>query len=413
MATAVYEAIAALYSDRARGAPEPTPVNADTEFAVVTNFDQGLPDPALFPVERLQKHLVATLDEHGADALRYFGAGGPSEMQYGYRGLREEIARWMARRDGRLIPAEGVALVNGSTDGLALAVNAFLGPGDGAIVEAATYPHTRRYMTMTGAEVRSVPLDAHGMDVSRLAAALDRLRADGLRPKLIYTIPTFHAPTGTVLSGPRREELVALASEQQLLVIEDNCYYEFAYDEPPPPTLLALDPSGFVLQSDSFSKYVAPGLRMAWLAGHPAAIEAIVRVRQDFAVSRLLARSLERYLACGDLDTHLAMLREHYRAKRDVTTKALRDHCAPWVTFVEPRGGFYFWLEIHPLVDWDAARVALARQGIAFRPGDGFVDHDDEHRYVRISPIQVPIEQIEPGIAALGAALGAAAAGRA
>jgi DNA-binding transcriptional MocR family regulator len=198
---------------------------------------------------------------------------------------------------------------------------------------------------------------------------------------------------------------VALAARWEVMVLEDNCYYEFAYDTPPPPTLLALDEAGFVLQSDSFSKYVAPGLRMAWLAGHPAAVEAIVRVRQDFAVSQLLARTLEAYVAAGDLDEHLASLRERYRAKRDITSHALRTHAEPWVRFREPSGGFYFWLELDPRVDWERARAELADQGIAFRPADGYVAQHDARRFVRISPIQVPLDEIEPGIAALGAAL--------
>ena len=151
------DAIQSLYSARAADAP-PAP-HQPPDHAVRVNFDQGLPDPRYFPIERLKQHLVATLDEHGGDALRYFSAGGASEMHYGYLGLRRELARWMARRDARELDPRGVALVNGSTDGLALAVNAFLGPGDGAVVEAATYPHTKRYIAMTGARVRSAALD--------------------------------------------------------------------------------------------------------------------------------------------------------------------------------------------------------------------------------------------------------------
>jgi 2-aminoadipate transaminase len=196
------------------------------------------------------------------------------------------------------------------------------------------------------------------------------------------------------------------------MVLEDNCYYEFAYDDAPPPTLLALDESGFVLQSDSFSKYVAPGLRMAWLAGPRSAIEAVGRVRQDFAVSQLLARALVRFVERGHFDAHLDELRVAYRRKRDVTAAALRAHCGPLVRFAEPAGGFYFWLEIAAEVDWDAARAALATRGIAFRPGDHFVtaatstaDGAPAARYVRISPMQVPETDIERGIAALGDAL--------
>jgi 2-aminoadipate transaminase len=408
MTTDVGAAIESLYSSAARNAPGP--VHVPPDFPVTVNFDQGLPDPRFFPIDQLTRHLVDTLAADGRDALRYFGeVGGASEMQYGYVGLRAELARWMARRDGRDVGVRGVLLVNGSTDGLALAVRAFLGPGDGAIVEAATYPHTRNFMTVAGATVRATPLDDDGMDIDALARRLERLRADGLRPKMIYTIPTFHAPTGTVMPLARRRELVALAREWQVMVLEDNCYYEFGYDEPPPPTLLGLDDAGFVLQSDSFSKYVAPGLRMAWVAGHPAAIDALVRVRQDFAVSQLLARALERYVHHGDLDAHLAQLRDLYRHKRDLTAKALRAHCEPWVRFREPAGGFYFWGEIDARVDWVLARRLVAAKGVAFRPGDKFVDDDSGRRFVRISPIQVPTEDIEAGIAALGEALAEAA----
>ncbi len=396
--------IEGLWSERARAVPAAAPVPPGP---VAVNFDQGLPDPLLFPVERLAQHLSATIAEQGDDALRYFGRGGPSEMQYGALGLRDALARWMGRRDGRALDASQVTLVNGSTDGLALAVNAFLGPDDGAVCEAATYPYTRRYIGATGATVRTVPVDEHGMVVDAIEAELEALQASGVRPKLIATIPTFHSPTGTVMPLARREALIAIAERWQVLVLEDNCYYEFAYDQPPPPTLLALDGAGLVLQSDSFSKYVAPGLRMAWLAGHPAAVEAVTRVRQDFAVSRLVARTLERYVDAGDLDAHLASLREHYRRKRDRTAAALRQHCGRWVRFAVPAGGFYFWVEIDPAVDWDAARAALAEQGIAFRPGDRFGDDPSAGRFVRLSPIQVPEDHIEPAIAAMGAALAA------
>ncbi len=398
--------IESLVSARSRdwGPPE----GGEPADGVVVNFDQGLPDPALFPVDDLRDALVATLDEDGEQALRYFGLGGPSEMRYGHTGLRAALAERLARRDGRSLDAAGVTLVNGSTDGLALAANAFLGPGDGGIVEAATYPHTRRFMAATGATIHAAPIDEDGLVVDALPAILDRMRGDGVIPKLVYTIPTFHAPTGTVLSPRRRQALVALAAEQHFVVLEDNCYHGFAYDEPPPPTLRAYDDAGLVVQSDSFSKYVAPGLRMAWLAGHPAAIDAVVRVRQDFAVSPLLARALERYLAAGAFDRHVEHLRLRYRTKRDLTAAALRAHCGAFVTFREPRGGFYFWLRISPRVDWDHARRALAAQGVAFRSGARFVDDEADGCFVRISPIPVPDADIEVGIAALGRALQAA-----
>ena len=166
-----------------------------------------------------------------------------------------------------------------------------------------------------------------------------------------------------------------------------------------------------MIQSDSFSKYVAPGLRMAWAAGHPTAIDGLVQVRQDFAVSALLARALERYRTSGAFDRHVAELRGRYRHKRDVTTAAFREHCEPLVSFREPTGGFYFWLRISGEVDWAEARALAAEAGVAVRAGDRFGDGADAAHHVRLSPIQVPDADIEPGIAALGRALRAARRG--
>ena len=375
---------------------------------MTVNFDQGLPDPRLFPVEALRRCLVETLDVDGAAALTYYGRGGPPEMQYGYLGLREQLAAWTSRRDDRAIDPAGVVLANGSTDGLALAVRAHLAPGDGAIVEAATYPHTRTFMLAAGAVVRTVPLDEHGMVVDALPDVLEALRADGVRPKMIYTIPSFQSPTGTLLPLDRRERLLDLAREWDVMVLEDNCYHEFFYDGPPPPTLLALDGSDRVLQSDTFSKSIVPGLRMAWVAGPPPLVDAIARTRQDFAVSQLIARALERYMERGDFGQHLVELRVAYKRKRDITAAALREHCAGWVRFQVPAGGFYFWLELADSVDWERARENLADRGIAYRPGDTFVGDESGRRFVRISPIQVADADIEPGLAALGEALAAA-----
>lgn len=397
------DSIAALVSPLARAVPSTW--SAANRPAVMINFDQGLPDPALFPVERLRTEIDAVLREHQAAALTYYGEGGPSEMLYGHAGLRQAIAERSAARDGRPLALNGVLLAQGSTDGLALAVKAFLAPGDGAVVEHATYGHTRRFMEATGAEIRSTPMDEHGMLIDRLEETLDRLQADGYRPKMIYTIPTFQAPTGTVMPLDRRQALVELAQRRKVLILEDNCYYDFGYDGPPPPTLFALDRSGYVIHSDSFSKYLAPGLRLGWVAGDPAAIAALTRVRQDFAVSQLLALTVERIVRSGFLEQHLAELRHHYGAKRDLTAALLRKYCGDTISFRAPAGGFFFWIRLNDRIDADVALRILTERGIAVRGGEWFTGDIDGRRYMRLSPIQLDTQAIERGIALLGAVL--------
>lgn len=397
------ERIAALVSPLARAVPSTW--SAANRPPVMINFDQGLPDPTLFPFEQLRSDIDAVLREHQVGALTYYSEGGPAEMAYGHAGLRQALAERSAARDGRPVPLDGLLLANGSTDGLALAVKAFLAPGDGAVVESATYRHTRRFMEATGAEIRSTPMDENGMLIDRLEETLDQLQADGYRPKMIYTIPTFHAPTGTVMPLERRQALVELAQRRQIMILEDNCYYDFGYDGPPPPTLFALDRGGYVIHSDSFSKYLAPGLRLGWVAGDPAAIAAITRVRQDFAVSQLLARAAERIVRSGFLEQHLATLRRHYAAKRDLTAALLRKYCGDSISFRTPAGGFFFWIRFNDRIDADVALRTLTERGLAVRGGEWFTGDINGRRYIRLSPIQLDTQEIERGIAILGTVL--------
>lgn len=383
----------------------PTGRSVPSGAPVTVNFDQGLPDPALFPVDLVRRALDEVLAEDAAGALTYFGAGGPADMRYGHLGLREAIAERMTARDGRPITPDGITLVHGSTDGLALAVRTFLGPGEGAVVEQATYRHTRNFMAATGAVVRSTPMDADGLTIDGLERTLDELAADGVPPKLLYTVPTFHAPTGTVLPLERRRAVVELARSRRLVVLEDDCYHEFGYDGPPPPTLRALDDAGLVVHSDSFSKYLAPGLRLGWLAGHPAAVDAITQVRQDFSVSQLMARAVERIVRSGALDAHVTQVRDAYRHKRDLTAALLREHCGELVGFTTPPGGFFFWLRLHDRVDLDALAAGLAARGVAVRDGSWFTGDGSGRRHLRLSPIQLDDDTIARGLALLGDAL--------
>lgn len=394
-------------SPLARQAP---PSMSRVDGAVRISFDQGLPDPSLFPVELIRTELDAVLSEDGAAALTYYGASGTSEMRFGHRGLRSTLAERISTRDGRQVGADGVLLANGSSDGLSLIARALLGPGDGAIVESATYRHASNYMSATGATVRPTSMDEFGLTIDGLERTVAGLAADGIRPKVLYTIPTFHSPTGSVLPTGRRLALIELARALGIMVVEDNCYYEFAYDEPAPPTLLSLDDSGLVVQSDSFSKCLTPGLRLGWVAADPAVIAALAAVRQDFAVSQLLARVVERILIGERLDPHLDLLRASYRDKRDLTASLLESTCHRWVTFETPAGGFYFWLRVGSGLDTSEVVRRLGERGVAVRSGEWFTLDGAGRSFLRLSPIQLSEPEIREGIAALAEVLDEVAA---
>jgi len=393
----------ALVSSKVRNAP-PVYFPPPPDW-IKYNFDQGTPAPEIYPLKDLQHYAARTLDIFGADALGYYAGNHYDEMSYGYAGLRERIAERIERRDGRNPGVDGIMLVNGSAQGIALIAHALLDAGDGVVVEASSFPYAVGYFRATGATVLTAPVDAEGMVIEAVEARLREMRAQGIRPKLIYTIPTFQVPTGTTMPLARRQRLLALAKEWDVLIFEDNCYFELHYDGPPPPTLYSLDDSGRVLQSDSFSKMLAPGLRMAWLAAPPELLRAVAAVREDLGVSQWTARMLEAYMAAGKLDPHLDSVRVLYRRKRDVALRALREHCAGLVSFEVPAGGIYFWLRLADDIDAEPLRLRMVDEGVACRPGERFMDDASAAQYLRVAFLQVPEQEVERGIAALGRAL--------
>jgi 2-aminoadipate transaminase len=369
------------------------------------DFDAGVPDPASYPVAELARYFTETLQIDDTAVLSYTSGEEPRDMVYGHHGLREAIAGWLGASESCQLGPDNILLANGSMNGISMTVNALVGPGDAAVVEAVSYPYARQFMETAGCTVFTVPVDEDGMDVEQVADRFDDARREGLRPRMVYTVSTFHSPTGTVLSLERRRRLVELARERDFIVFDDNAYYHLYYDEPPPDSLLRVGGGGPVVQSATFSKYVAPGLRMAWLAGPEDVIATIARRRQDFAVSQVTARVLEAYIRAGDLDTHLVDLRRLYQSKRDVAAAALKQHCAPWIRFRRPRGGIYFWLEVDERVDYDAALERATSLGVGFRPGVQFLNAATGTRHLRLSVAQMPESEIEPGIALLGRAL--------
>ena len=176
------------------------------------------------------------------------------------------------------------------------------------------------------------------MQVDVLEQELERLQAEGKRIKMLYTIATFNTPTGWSMSLPRRRKLLDLASRYGFIVLEDNVYGELRYEGETIPTLFSLDESGLVVKIDSFSKILAPALRLGWVSGDPEVMRAIGAVKGDLGVSQWLARVVTRFMDEGKLDPHVAMVNELYREKRDIAVQALRDQCGPWVTLRRPGG---------------------------------------------------------------------------
>lgn len=406
-------------SDIARVAPFVPPQDP---VPVTFNFDQGIPSAETFPISTLDHLLSDVLKRDGARALEYvsldvdgpgdqivYGNSGYAELVLGSLHLRRELAKWVGERSARTdLGPDSLIITSGSVQAIALAINALVNPGDGVLVEAATFPYALRYAKMRGADIRPVKIDQDGLDPDALELRLKEMRAAGVVPKLLYIVATFQLPTCVSTSEPRRRRILELADEYDFLILEDNIYGDLRYHGEPIPTLLSMDTQGRVMQSHGFSKTVAPALRIGWMAGPEELISGLGSVRQDLGPSLWTCRALAQFVASGGFDKQIDRANDVYRRKLDVAVTAVREHCGPWVTFSVPEGGFYLWLKLSDHVDWREVRRRSAEGGVAFRPGERFMVDSaaaDGAGYLRLAYSHVDDDEIRRGIAILGEAI--------
>jgi 2-aminoadipate transaminase len=370
-------------------------------------FEAGLPDPAVVPVDDLERLTGQVLREELAEALQY-GAAANGEVINGYIGLRDRLAARGQRTDGRDLDGRNVMLTCGAVQALSLAFEAFVDPGDAVAIESPTWNAVLGMAQRRGADMIPLPIDDDGVQLDVLEAHLVRLAAAGRRLKLVYTIATFNTPTGVCLSLDRRRRLVELAHTWDFLVLEDNVYGDLRYAGAHLPTLFSLDDSGRVFKVDSFSKIVAPGLRVGWVTGHADLIATLASVRGDLGVSQLVTRVLDRYLQAGLLDPHIAQVNALYARKLAVAEAALHTHCDPWVRWRTPQGGFFLWVALDDAIDATEVMRRALTDGVLCRAGEKFFgDAALGRQWFRLAFPTMPVAEIERGIAVLGRAIAA------
>lgn len=390
----------------------------DPPAQVTFNFDQGIAAEETFPLEDFDRLMSKVLKRDEGRALEYISFDYDAEtdqiiylpsyieLMLGYTGLREEVAAWLSKTQGvSNLGADNLILTSGSVQAIALAVNALVNPGEGVLVEKATFPYAMRFMQMRDADIRTVDIDEHGLVIESLIERLEQFRADGVTPKLLYVIPTFQLPTCVVMPEDRRRRLLEVAEEYDIVILEDSIYADLRYDGDPVPSLLSLDTNGRVIQSHGFSKILAPALRIGWIAASEPMIHGLASVRQDLGVSQWTCRMLEEYMREDLLDSHIEKANDVYRRKRDLAVEAVRKYCGDLVTFDVPSGGYYLWLRVAENVDWEAAQHQAALNGVFCRPGEKFLGEEDGAGYLRLAFSHAPDHELERGIKALGEAI--------
>lgn len=365
------------------------------------SFIYGLPDPLTFPAEDLRRAADLVLRERPELALQY----GPEQ---GYGPLIDFLRGKVAREEGLILERPQMMITGGSAPTIDHLCTLFAKPGDLVLVEAPTYHETLQLFRDHGLHPVQVPMDDDGLLVEALAERLDSLARRGERARLLYTIPNFQNPSGITLAADRRPAVLELAARYDLLVIEDDVYRDLAYEGQVPPSLFAFDGERRVLRIGSFSKILAPGVRIGWLMGPEGLIKRLIDSGlrcMSGGANPLMANILATYCGEGLLEPHIAELCQVYRERRDVTLEALATHMPAGVGWTQPGGGFFVWLSLpEPL---RAVKVAeRARDaGLLIPVGDPFFAQAPTGQYLRLAFSYVAPDKIQEGLEMLGQVL--------
>jgi 2-aminoadipate transaminase len=298
-----------------------------------------------------------------ARALQY----GPTE---GLDEVKDCIVEVMAG-EGMEVEPEDLLITTGGQQVIDLVCKTLLDPGDVVIAEAPTYPGAVPVFISYQADVVQIEMDDDGMRIDVLKAELERLDGEGRVPKFIYTVPSFQNPAGVTLSLERRRELVRLARERELLVLEDNPYGLLRYEGEPLPTLFSLDRGEYVIYLGTFSKILSPGLRLGWTAAPRPVLEklSLGKGGVDLCSATLSQQFVATYFAERDWRAYLKTLVELYRRRRDVMLKALAEHLPREATWTRPQGGLFIWARLPDYIDTTDLLARALRDNVAFVPG--------------------------------------------
>ncbi|MEW6029253.1 MAG: PLP-dependent aminotransferase family protein [Chloroflexota bacterium] len=374
-----------------------------TEQPDIISFGGGLPAPEVFPLKEFQEACNTVIQQHGAQALQY-------STTEGYRPLREMIARHTGRYSVQ-VNADNILITSGSQQALDFIGRLFINRGDYIVVESPTYLGALQAWNAYGAQYISVRADENGMIVDELEDALR------VGPKFIYVLPNFQNPSGSTLSLERRKKLIELADKYGVPIIEDDPYGQLRYEGEHIPAVVTLDSqvrndndgeySGNVIYLSTFSKLLAPGLRLAWVVAPPEVIRRLVMAKQ---AADLHTSSFNQYVAHevakgGFLDEHVKYIRQVYKERRDVMLEMMDEMFPPEAHWLRPQGGMFLWGVLPQGVDAAEVLKAAIERKVAFVPGTAFHPNGGGENTMRLNFSYSNPDTIREGITRLGLTL--------
>lgn len=385
-----------------------------TEQPDVISFAGGLPAPELFPVDAFAEATRRVLATHGAQALQY-------STTEGYLPLRELIVRHM-RRYGIPAHPENVLITSGSQQALDLIGKIMINPGDLILTERPTYMGALQAWRAYQADFVTAPIDEDGMAVDE---QLEKALCAG--PKFMYVLPNFQNPGGVTLDLVRRRKLVEIADQYGIPIIEDDPYGQLRFEGEHLPPLLVLDAQrmngapigdhangyfevGNVIYLSTFSKTLAPGLRLGWIVAPKEVIQRCVMAKQgmDLHTSSFVQMVAYEVARDGFLDEHVRKIREVYRRRRDLMLEMMCMHFPAQVQWTHPQGGLFLWVTLPRELDATKLLETAIKERVAFVPGVAFYPQADVHNTFRLNFSNADEEMIEVGIRRLGSVLHAA-----
>lgn len=361
------------------------------------HFVGGNIDEPTVPVEALADAVGKVIRSQGHELAKYGMSSGPQ----GHLALREFICDCLKRRNEMSITPDEVLLTSGSLQAMDLVNKALLSKGDVVVLESANYAGTLSRLDAAGIEYVGVELDNRGMRMDALDRALSEFARTGRKPKYIYTIPTIQNPTGSVMPVERRLEMLRLAKAHDVPIFEDDCYADLVFSGERPPAIYALDSDQRCVYCGTFSKTIAPALRVGYLIAPWQLMSHILPLKTDAGSGALEQLVLAEYLP-GNFDDHVSSLLPVLKVKADALCQSLDEHFGASVAYETPIGGIYLWVTLPENVDTDRLHQVALEQGVEINPGSQWtVDSEVNKRRMRLCFGHPSLDNIRDGVARL------------
>ena len=361
------------------------------------NFVGGHNDARNVPVQALIDAATAVLKREGATLATYGLNSGP----LGYRPLREFLSGKLKGHAGIDCTADEILITSGSLQGLDLVNTLLLGKGDTILIEKETYGGALSRLARFGVNIVGIPLDGDGMRMDALKAKLEELKGKGITPKYIYTIPTIQNPTGSIMPEARRKEMIALARQYKTMIFEDECYSDLVWSGKRPPSIYALAGGDGVIFVGSFSKSIAPALRVGYIVAKWEILARILGLKQD-AGSGALEQMVLAEFCTKHFHDHVPKLNKALSHKLQVLREALAEQFGTAAEFGDPPGGIYLWVKLPDNVDTVKLGQAALAAGVSLNPGPEWsVDKDHARPRLRLCFANPEPETIKQGVAVL------------